>query len=584
MLRLEDFSANRFNNYSKEKLQRDIMAGIVVGVIAIPLGMAFAIASGVKPEYGIYTTIIAGMLISIFGGSKFQIGGPTGAFVPILFGIVITYGFENLLIAGFLAGIILLLMGIFRLGSLVNFIPRPVTIGFTAGIAVVIFTGQIANFLGLSGVERQEAFVDNLIEIWHHLPTINIYSVITAIISLSIIIITPKFFPRIPGPLLGLLVSTIVATLLFPNQIATIGTTFGGIPNTLPRFEMLDLSFHNIVAMIRPAFAIAILGAIESLLSAVVADEMTDDKHHSNRELLGQGIANIVTPFFGGIPATGALARTAANIENGAVSPISGVVHSIVVLIILLLFAPFASHVPLASMAPILMVVAWNMSQRREVAHILNTKTGDSIVLAVTFFLTVFANLIVAIEVGLIIAAVLFVKQMSDALVTVKALPNHEHKSQKIEPAMVTKKRDCPQISIYNIEGPLFFGTAMNFEEKILETIKKKPKVFILRMGRVPHIDTTGEAHLSRIIERFSKNGIVIITGIHEQPKSILKRTGLYRLVGEENFFKHTGEAIKYALSLIDHEQCYGCSHFAFRECSELSCVNRIPENSEQLA
>lgn len=584
MLRLQDLRANRFAHYTKENLQRDIMAGIVVGVIAIPLGMAFAIASGVKPEYGIYTTIIAGMLISIFGGSKYQIGGPTGAFVPILFGIVITYGFENLLIAGFLSGIILLLMGIFRLGSLIKYIPRPVTIGFTAGIAVVIFTGQIANFLGLEGVENQERFIDNLAEIWTHLHTVNIYSILTAVICLTIIMIAPKYFSRIPGPLLGLLISTIIAAVFYPNKVATIGSTFGGIPNTLPRFEMLDLSLDNIVTMLRPAFAIAILGAIESLLSAVVADEMTEDKHHSDRELLGQGIANMATPFFGGIPATGALARTAANIENGATSPMSGVVHSIVVLIVLLLFAPYASAVPLASMAPILMVVAWNMSQRREVAHIVKTKSGDSLVLAVTFILTIFANLIVAIEVGLIIAAALFVKRMNESLVTVKALPNHKHKAEKIDPNMVTENRDCPQISIYNIEGPLFFGTAMDFEEKILDTIKNKPKVFILRMGRVPHVDTTGEAHLSKIIHRFSRHGVVLITGIHEQPKSMLMKTGLYDEIGEENFFKQTGKAIKYALKLIDKEICYGCKHFAFKECKKLSCINAAKENAEQLA
>lgn len=300
MLKKFKYSSERFENYSLQKLQKDIFAGVVVGVIAIPLGMAFAIASGVKPEYGIYTTIIAGILISICGGSKYQIGGPTGAFIPILFGIVITYGFENLLIAGFLAGIILFLMGVFKLGLLIQFIPKPVTIGFTTGIAVIIFVGQISNFLGLAGVEKHEAFIDNILEILININSLNIYSILTALICLVSVLLTPKFVPKIPGPLIGLLLSTLIAVWLYPNQVPTIGSTFGNIPSELPKFQMLDITYERIIELIRPAFAIAILGAIESLLSAVVADGMTKSKHNSNRELMGQGVANIVTPFFWG--------------------------------------------------------------------------------------------------------------------------------------------------------------------------------------------------------------------------------------------------------------------------------------------
>ncbi|WP_404332741.1 SulP family inorganic anion transporter [Mesobacillus maritimus] len=563
------FFRGRYQGYSLQALQKDLISGIVVGVIAIPLGMAFAIASGVKPEYGIYTTIIAGILISLFGGSKYQIGGPTGAFIPILFGIVMTYGFENLLIAGFLAGIILVLMGLFKLGSLIKFIPRPVTIGFTAGIAVIIFTGQIPNFLGLSGVEKHELFIDNMKEISFHIDTINVYSILTAIICLITVILTPKFFPKVPGPLIGLIVSTLLATLLYPNQVATIGSTYGEISNTLPQFSFPDITLDKIQQLIRPAFVIAILGAIESLLSAVVADGMSNSKHNSNRELIGQGIANMVTPLFGGIPATGAIARTATNIKNGAVSPLSGIIHGVVVLLVLLLFAPYASKIPLASMAPILMVVAWNMSERHVFYHLLKTKTADSLILSVTFLLTVFVNLTAAVEVGLVLAVILFTKRMSDIMVTTKVLPNPKHK--KVESQMVSHNHDCPQISIYNVAGPLFFGVAQTFEHSIMNTIHLRPKVLLLRMGKVPFMDMTGESNFASIVNHFSQHGIVIISGIQQQPKELLQKTGLYATIGEDHFFEHTGEAINYALNEINQNKCLGCKHFAFRECGRLS-------------
>lgn len=366
----------RFAGYSLGHFQKDLLSGIIVGVVAIPLAMSFAIASGVKPEYGIYTTCIAGILISLFGGSKYQIGGPTGAFVPILLGIVITYGYENLLLAGLLAGIILCLMGIFKLGSLIKFIPRPVTIGFTSGIAVIIFTGQIASFLGLTGIKKHEEFIANLKEIFTHIGTINFYSVITALICLFVILITPKILPKVPGSLVGVVISTLIATIFFSGHVPTIGTAYGTIPNTLPQFGIPEITLERIKQLIGPAFVIAMLGGIESLLSAVVADGMTNSKHNSNKELIGQGIANIVTPLFGGIPATGAIARTATNIKSGATSAMSGVFHGVFVLFTLLLLAPYASHIPLASMAPILMVVAWNMSEQKHFVHILKMKTG----------------------------------------------------------------------------------------------------------------------------------------------------------------------------------------------------------------
>ena len=460
------FFTGRYKGYSWQSFQKDLTSGLIVAVIAIPLGMAFAIASGVKPEYGIYTTIIAGILISLLGGSKYQIGGPTGAFIPILLGIVLTYGYENLLIAGFLAGIILVLMGIFRLGSLIKYIPRPVTIGFTAGIAVIIFTGQISNFLGLEGVESKEYFIENIATIAGQLHTINFYAILTALISLVTIILTPKLFPKIPGPLIGLVVSTVIATVFYPTQVATIGSAYGEIPSTLPSFQFPDITIDKVIMMIQPALIIAILGGIESLLSAVVADGMTNSRHHSNRELIGQGVANMVTPMFGGIPATGAIARTATNIKNGAVSPISGIIHGVTVLIILLLFAPYASKIPLAAMAPILMVVAWNMSERKVFSHILKTKTGDSLVLVVTFLLTVFINLTVAVQIGLLLAAILFIKRMSEQMVAAKALPNPETKTKKVETHVVSDTRDCPQVSIFNVEGSALLWSGANLHPK----------------------------------------------------------------------------------------------------------------------
>ncbi len=561
-----------FSDYSLEKFRKDLIAGVIVGVIAIPLGMAFAIASGVKPEYGIYTTIVAGILVSIFGGSKFQIAGPTGAFIPILLGIVISYGYENLLIAGFLAGILLLLMGIFKLGGLIKYIPRPVTIGFTTGIAVTIFSGQISNFLGLTGIENQEYFIDKMKEIYLHLNTINLYSVIVALIGLTLIIMTNKYLPKVPGALVGLIGSSIIATIFFPEQLATIGSTYGEISNTLPTLQFPEITWDRIIMLIGPALIIAMLGGIESLLSAVVADEMTGTKHNSNRELIGQGIANMVTPLFGGIPATGAIARTAANVKSGAVSRVSGIIHGLVVLAVLLILAPFASTIPLASMAPILMVVAWNMSEMKKFGQILKTRTWDSVNLVAIFLLTVFVDLTTAVGVGILFSMIIFVKRMSDIHVVSKVLPDPADQHQKVTPHILNKEHDCPQINICTIEGPLFFGSAQMFEKTVREVVHPEAKILIFRLGKVPYIDTTGETNLSNIVKTTKAGGgTILVSGLQAQPKSILKKTGLYDEIGESNFYEHTGEAINYALNHINLDQCLGCKQYAFRECSRLS-------------
>ena len=564
--------SGRFEGYSAAAFRKDLVSGLVVGIIAIPLGMAFAIASGVKPEYGIYTTFIAGILISLLGGSRYQIGGPTGAFIPILFAVVLQYGYENLLIAGFLAGVMLVLMGVLRLGALIQFIPRPVTIGFTAGIAVIIFTGQIADFLGLSGVVKHELFLANMKEIAMRLGTVNLYSVLVAAVCLAALILTPKLLPKVPGSLVGIILSTALAVLFFDGKLETIGSKFGGIPSSLPEFQMLDLSWERILKLLQPAFVIAMLGGIESLLSAVVADGMTGKRHNSNRELIGQGVANMVVPFFGGIPATGAIARTATNIKTGAVSPMSGVIHGVVVLLVLLMFAPYASYIPLASMAPILMMTAWNMSERHEFARILKLKNGDSAVLLITFLLTVFTNLTWAVGFGLLLAILLFVKQSAGGMKIEKVLPDPNARQGKVRPHVVSAGRDCPQFGIFTVEGSLFFGAANYFEKTVMNAIHSRPKVLLLRLAKVPYIDTTGEANLASLVKHFTKEGgIILISGIQQQPLQVLKQSGLYALIGSDRFFAHTGEAIDYALKQIDTLKCKGCRHFAFRECTELS-------------
>ncbi|WCR29116.1 SulP family inorganic anion transporter [Paenibacillus thiaminolyticus] len=568
----------RYAGYTVQSLKKDMISGSIVGIVAIPLGMAFAIASGVKPEYGLYTTIVAGLLISLLGGSRFQIGGPTGAFIPILFAIVLQYGYENLLIAGFMAGLMLVLMGLFRFGAVIRFIPRPVTIGFTSGIAVIIFTGQIADFLGVH-VDKQGGFIADMRALALQLPSFNLYSVLTAALCLAVLLITPRWLPRIPGSLIGLLISSLAAAWFFPGQVATIGSTFGDIPAGLPEFRVPAISWDRIVHLLQPAFVIAMLGGIESLLSAVVADGMTGDRHKSNRELVGQGIANMITPLFGGIPATGAIARTATNIRNGAVSPVSGVVHALVVLLVLLFFAPYASNIPLAAMAPILMIVAWNMSERKAFLHILRTRTADSLILAVTFLLTVFFNLTVAVQAGLVLAVVLFVKRMSEGVTVAKVLPDPADRKAKVSSRIVKDGRHCPQISMFTVEGLLFFGAAQSFEQSLADQSADTPLVLILRMGRVPYMDTTAESNLSALVGRVQhQGGIVLVTGIHDQPRTLLSRTGLADRIGADHFFDRTGAAIDYALTRISMARCQGCRHFAFRECAALSGAAPSPD------
>ena len=528
------FKDNRFLHYNAAGFQKDLIAGITVGIVAIPLGMAFAIASGVKPEYGLYTTIIAGFIVAIFGGSRFQIAGPTGAFIPILLAIVLQYGYEELLIAGFLAGIFLIIMSFAGVSSLIHFVPKSVTIGFTTGIAVIIFTGQLGNFFGLSGLEQKEFFHEDMIGIVQQFHTVNLFSILIAVIGLVVIFLLPKIAPRIPVLLVALLIPTIISVTLLPDKVETIGTAFGGIPNSLPAFHFPEITLSKLVALWSPALVIAALGSIESLLSAVVADGMKNgehEKHDSKRELFGQGLANIITPLFGGIPATGAIARTATNIRSGAVSPVSGIVQSVFVLGFLLLFAPYASYIPLAAMAPILMFVAWNMSARKAFVHILSMRTGDSIVLLTTFLLTIFVNLTVAVQVGILIAVISFLRKMVNKLHLKVAKPSEVEtiKFSRGNPSSIKK---------YILDGPLFFGTAKSFEDASSVILTDDVSNIILDMKHTSVIDATGEAALSTFIDAAQKdNKTIIIKRLSKEKLILFQKSGLYDKIGEENFF-----------------------------------------------
>jgi len=556
------------SGYTRERFRKDVFSGLIVAIVALPLAMAFAIASGVTPERGLFTAIIAGASISIFGGSRVQIGGPTGAMIPILSLIVIQYGLSDLLLAGFVAGLMLILMGVFRAGTIIRFIPFPVTTGFTAGIAVILFCGQLNNLLGLTGLPRHAQFHLNLLSTMTHVSDLNRYALATATVAFGGVLLTPRVTSAIPGPLVAMVGASAVVTFLnWP--VETIGSQFGGIPRTLPVPSFPALSFSALMRVVQPAFTIAVLGAIESLLSSVVADAKSGDKHDSNRELIGQGIANCLAPLFGGIPATGAIARTATNVRSGGSSPVAGVTHSFTILIIMLAFAPFAARVPLACLAPVLMVVAYNMSEIHQVRHILKGSRSDVLVLVVTFVLTVFADLTFAVQIGLLAAAVLFIRRMSEAHRIEKVLPDLTDVKNKVR-AIGNRPNDCPQTAILTVEGALFFGAAQKFEEAVLEHVPRV-RTLLLRMGKVPVMDVTGEKALRVIWEACQKRGVrLLMSGLQTQPRKLLDSTGLLHSLGGANLFSRTGPAIEVAVSLMDRPTCGDCPYSVFRECETL--------------
>lgn len=528
----------------------NLSAGLIVGVVALPLAMAFAIASGVKPEQGIYTAIIAGLIVSIFGGSRVQIAGPTGAFIVILAGIVAQYGIGGLQIATMMAGVILLILGITKLGSIIRYIPDPVIVGFTSGIGVIIWVGQWQDFFGLPKING-EHFHQKLLSIFSAFPQFHLTTTVLAILSLALVVFGPKIpkLSRIPGPLLALVVVTTLQYVVGFDGVRTIGSAFGGIPQGLPELAIPEITFSQVIQLIGPAFAIAMLGAIESLLSAVVADGMSGTKHNSNQELVGQGIANIIAPIFGGIAATGAIARTATNIRNGGNSPLAGIIHALTLVIILLVLAPLAVNIPLATLSAILFVVAWNMS---EIPHFIKlvqrAPKADVAILLITFSLTVFADLVVAVNIGVIIAILHFVKRMASS-VEVKASSAEELSSDLQRHGKDALPRE---LAIYALDGPFFFAAAETFE-RVMSSIQETPKILIIRLRWVPFVDITGLQALEEIIENFHhKNVTVLISGANPRVTQKLSRAGIIHLLGEDNVYKNFDDALSESLNTID--------------------------------
>lgn len=483
----------------------NLIAGLIVGVVALPLAMAFAIASGVKPEQGLYTAIIAALFVGIFGGSRVQIAGPTGAFIVILANITAQYGINGLQMATLMAGFILLFMGIVKLGSIIKFIPDPVIVGFTSGIGVIIFVGEWKDFLGLSVHLPIDAhFYQKLFTLIKALPLLNVPTAILATLSLLLMLLTPKLLKRIPGPLIAMLVATGLQAIFHFKGIATLGSAFGGIPQHLPHFELPTLSFNRALDLIGPAFTIALLGAIESLLSATAADGMANTRHNSNQELIGQGLANIFSPLFGGFAATGAIARTATNIRNGGNSPIVAIVHSLVLILVIVLLAPLAANVPLCTLAAILFVVAYNMSDVPHFMHMLrHAPRYDVVVLLATFLLTVFINLVVAVNIGVILAMLFFIRHMNQSLVIEQQTTEHLYKDE------LSSTGIPDDVAIYRIQGPFFFGAAEKIEHALLTT-HTEPKTIIFRLKDVPFMDMTGLQTFREVIEQYHKRDIKV--------------------------------------------------------------------------
>ncbi|CDZ75766.1 Dicarboxylic acid uptake system A [Legionella massiliensis] len=525
--------AYRAGLLTRQNWLANVVSGVIVGVVALPLAMAFAIASGAKPEQGIYTAIVAGFLVSVFGGSRLQIAGPTGAFIVLLSGITAKYGIDGLQIATLMAGFILFLMGVMRFGAVIRFIPAPVIIGFTAGIAVIIWVGQWKDFFGLPAVSGEHFHQ----KFWHLLQVFPQWSLATttlASLSLLLVIFSCKLpgMRRVPGPLVALLVATGLQAVFQFDGVATIGSTFGGIPQGLPSFQWPELSFERLIELLGPAFTIAMLGAIESLLSAVVADGMAGTRHDSNQELIGQGLANIAAPLFGGFAATGAIARTATNIRNGGTSPLAGIVHSLTLVAIIMVLAPLAVYVPLAALAAILFVVAWNMSEIRHFVKMLKrAPRSDVVILLTTFSLTVFVDLVVAVSVGVVLATLHFLRRMA-ASVEVRQANSQDLHNELTQLGVDTA---TTAVQMFRVDGPFFFGAVDHFEQAFANT-QLNARLLIIKLGWVPFIDITGLHSLEEIILSCHKQQVrVVLIGANQRVRARLEKAGIIQLVGEEN-------------------------------------------------
>lgn len=542
--------------YDKKTFMSDLMAGIIVGIVALPLAIAFGIASGVTPEKGIITAIVAGLVISLFGGSKVQIGGPTGAFIIIIYGIIQKYGFEGLTIATLMAGFFLVLFGLLRLGTIIKYIPYPIVVGFTSGIAVTIFTTQIKDLFGLTLPSNPSDFIEKWGVYLQNFNTIDPWCALIGVASVVVIAVTPRFSKKIPGSLIAIILMTIVALLLknFAGvlSIETIGDRFS-ISNELPAAQVPDMNWETIKSLVSPAITIAILGAIESLLSATVADGVIGDHHDSKTELVAQGLANIASPLFGGIPATGAIARTMTNINNGGKTPVAGIIHAVVLLLIFLFLMPLAKYIPMACLAGVLVVVSYGMCGWRSFLELMKNPKSDVTVLLITFFLTIIFDLTIAIEVGLIIACLLFMKRMSETT-DVKTITEEIDLNQDAE--FSTGNLDhliIPQgVEVYEINGPYFFGAGNKFEE-IMASFGDRPKVRIIRMRKVPFVDSTGIHNLTNLCEMSKKEGIqIVLSGVREKVNGQLEHAGFYHLIGEENICSHINLALKRANEIIE--------------------------------
>lgn len=527
--------AKRAGLLSKEHWLNNILAGVIVGVVALPLAMAFAIASGAKPEQGLYTAIVAGGLTSLFGGSRVQIAGPTGAFIVILAGITAKYGIEGLQVATLMAGLMLMLMGFTRLGGVIKFIPDPVIIGFTSGIGVIIWIGQWKDFFGLSPATGAEHFHEKFWHLIQAFPGLQFETTALGLLTLAVLLLSPRVFKRIPSPLVAMVVATAVQWYFHFENVATIGSAFGGIPQSLPHFKVPSVTFSEVLQLIGPAFTIALLGAIESLLSAVVADGMTGTKHDSNQELVGQGIANIFSPLFGGFAATGAIARTATNIRNGGNSPLAGIVHVITLVIIVLLLAPLASHIPLCALSAILFVVAYNMSELHRFSHMVRTAPkSDVAVLLITFLLTVFGDLVIAVNIGVLLACLLFMKRMSEAVV----IEQHMHDKLILEIDDKNFKLP-PKTVVFAMEGPFFFGAAQHLESA-LENVHGHAEVLVLRLSKVPFIDATAIQSLWDLLDTCKRHHTrLVLCEARSNVIKKLKTAGLIGQIGKENVLEH---------------------------------------------
>lgn len=537
------FEAYKSGLLAKQQWSKNLISGVIVGVVALPLAMAFAIASGVKPEQGIYTAIVAGILAALFGGSRLQITGPTGAFIVILAGITAKYGVDGLQIATMMAGLILLLFGFARMGAVIKFIPAPVIVGFTAGIGVIIWIGQWKDFFGLPKITG-EHFHQKLWHTLQFLPQLHLATTGLAILSLVLVLFSAKIkgLQRVPSPLVAMVVATALQAFFQFEGVMTIGSAFGGIPQTLPQFALPNITLARIIELIGPAFTIAMLGAIESLLSAVVADGMAGTRHDSNQELVGQGIANIVAPLFGGFAATGAIARTATNVRNGGTSPIAGVTHGLVLVLIILFLAPLASNIPLAALAAILFMVAWNMSEPLHVLHMIQrAPRSDVAILLITFFLTVFADLVIAVNIGVILAALLFMRRMAESV----EIQAHDNDSLAIELQGLGIDKLPSEVMVYSIEGPFFFGAVDNLERTLMST-NTEASILIVRFAHVPFVDITGLQALEEALSLFHKRHIkVMVCETNNRVFSKLSKAGLVEKVGTENFFPTFASAIQ---------------------------------------